>query len=224
MNHWSKGPNAEAVKAKLRGLKRSPETIAKIKASRRFDPAWRKKLSESAKLRRHTDEWKLANGERMRGNTHRRGKPSSESTRALQSRLMKGRVFSTAHRVALSVAGRGHPPRGTYWRGQHHHYTQDGRRISLASSYELEVAKYLDSIGEPWIYVSKNRFDSLALDGGRRYYPDFLLPDRGIYIDPKGWDREPDKRRRIHQLHPGRVVFLIGKTYLTQLRLLLCKA
>jgi hypothetical protein len=222
MSHWSKGPNAESIKAKLR-RKRSPETIARIKASRHFGPEWRAKISAAARKRRHSEQWKRANAERMKGNTHRRGKASSEATRSAQSARMKGRIFSKSHRLALSKAGLGHPPRGVHWRGRHVLYKKDGRTIALASSYELQVAVYLDSIGESWIYVSKSKFDSFPLGGGRRYYPDFLLPNQNVYIDPKGWDRDPEKRILIQSLYPGRVIFLIGKTYLTQLKLLLCR-
>lgn len=134
---------------------------------------------------------------------------------------MRGRVFTDSHRAALSKAAMGHPPLGKYWRGNHVHYQHSGKTHTLASSYELAVAKLLDATGEPWEYVGKSKEHSLLLDGGRRYYPDFFLPRLNLFIDPKGFDRDPLKRIAVHRRYPGRVIFLVGKTYLTQLQLLL---
>lgn len=64
--------------------------------------------------------------------------------------------------------------------------------ILLDSSWEVEVAKYLDSnnikwerpkIGLEYIWENKKRI----------YYPDFYLPQYNMYIEVKGYERERDR-------------------------------
>lgn len=61
---------------------------------------------------------------------------------------------------------------------------KNGTTILLESSWELDIAKFLDLINIAWIrpkYInwvdSKNK--------KRNYYPDFYLPNFNLYLDPK---------------------------------------
>lgn len=54
-----------------------------------------------------------------------------------------------------------------------------GTEVTLQSSYELRCAEILDSMGIRWSRPNSLKYDQ------KRYFPDFLLVDYGIYLDPK---------------------------------------
>lgn len=54
-----------------------------------------------------------------------------------------------------------------------------GNEVTLQSSYELLCAEILDTLKIKWI-----RPKSLTYDG-KRYFPDFYLPEHDLYLDPK---------------------------------------
>lgn len=54
-----------------------------------------------------------------------------------------------------------------------------GNQVTLQSSYELLCAEILDNLQIKWI-----RPKSLTYNG-KRYFPDFYLPDHDLYLDPK---------------------------------------
>lgn len=56
--------------------------------------------------------------------------------------------------------------------------------VLLESSWELYIAKLLDSLSIKWIRPSYIQWID-ALGKTRLYYPDFYLPDYLIYLDPK---------------------------------------
>ena len=71
----------------------------------------------------------------------------------------------------------------------------------LDSSWEVEVAKFLDSIGVEWERPI-NGFE-YEYDGKTHvYYPDFYLPNIDIYIEVKGHKRDRDisKWKVVHNL------------------------
>lgn len=59
----------------------------------------------------------------------------------------------------------------------------NGKTVWLQSSYELKCQEILDSQGIRWVRPPSIKY----LLGGKskRYYPDFLLLDYGLYLDPK---------------------------------------
>lgn len=60
------------------------------------------------------------------------------------------------------------------------------QNILFDSSWEVEIAKWMDEHNVKWIRSRKMLFrwtDSLG--NKRRYYPDFYLPDFNVYLDPK---------------------------------------
>lgn len=54
-----------------------------------------------------------------------------------------------------------------------------GNIVTLQSSYELLCAEILDKLSVKWIRPNALRYD------GKRYFPDFYLPDHDLYLDPK---------------------------------------
>lgn len=57
--------------------------------------------------------------------------------------------------------------------------------IILDSSYELRVAKVLDQLGIEWIRP-KTKLIWFDKEGkSHKYLPDFFLPKKGLYLDPK---------------------------------------
>lgn len=68
--------------------------------------------------------------------------------------------------------------------------------ISMDSSWEVDLAKWLDLKNIKWIRSKKLVF--IWIDSGkkRRYHPDFYLPDFNVYLDPKnGYKVECDKKK-----------------------------
>ena len=61
----------------------------------------------------------------------------------------------------------------------------------LDSSWEVEVAKFLDSHNIRWERPSTG-FDYIHEDKNHIYYPDFYLPDFNTYIEVKGYKRKRD--------------------------------
>jgi len=100
---------------------------------------------------------------------------------------------------------------------------RDSRVIKLQGTYELEVARYLDEVGEAWEYVGRSREHSFLLSTRQRYYPDFYLKRLDLYIDPKGWFSLENERKLklVEKEYPGRVRVLLGETYLEKLKELL---
>lgn len=61
---------------------------------------------------------------------------------------------------------------------------KDGSTVLLESSWELEIAEFMDKHNINWIRPKYIRWTDK--DGKiRLYYPDFYLPDYDIYLDPK---------------------------------------
>lgn len=79
-------------------------------------------------------------------------------------------------------------------------------KICLRSSWELEFAKFLDSIKESWEYESK--YFEL---GNTTYTPDFYLPNRNLWIEIKGWWRRGYKEKfdAFLQKYPEEKIILI---------------
>lgn len=67
--------------------------------------------------------------------------------------------------------------------------------ITMDSSWEVELAKWMDENNIKWIRSRKICLFWKDETGGlRRYYPDFYLPDYNVYLDPKNkYLQEKDK-------------------------------
>lgn len=63
--------------------------------------------------------------------------------------------------------------------------------IVLDGSWEIEVAKYLDSNNIKWERPDTG-FEYFWENSNHIYYPDFYLPEYNIYIEVKGFERKRD--------------------------------
>lgn len=54
-----------------------------------------------------------------------------------------------------------------------------GNEVTLQSSYELLCSEILDHLQIKWIRPKSLKYD------GKRYFPDFYLPEHDLYLDPK---------------------------------------
>lgn len=71
------------------------------------------------------------------------------------------------------------------------------KNINMDSSWEVELAKWLDRLDIKWIRPTYIQLES------KKYYPDFYLPDLDIYLDPKNPMRiqqQKDDLNEINQL------------------------
>lgn len=59
----------------------------------------------------------------------------------------------------------------------------ENREVLLESSWELEIAKFLDLNEVVWIRPKPVRYE--LENKSRLYYPDFYLPNFNLYLDPK---------------------------------------
>ena len=67
----------------------------------------------------------------------------------------------------------------------------DYNGVRMKSTYEVRVARALDTLGVPWQYEPA-RFDC----GGFSYAPDFYLPEDCVFWEVKGW-YGPSSRRAV---------------------------
>lgn len=82
----------------------------------------------------------------------------------------------------VSINSRNHPNCG----GETNHKRYMYKDISMDSSWEVDIAKWMDKNNVTWIRSRKIVFLWSDKNGNkRRYYPDFFLPKYNIYLDPK---------------------------------------
>lgn len=83
--------------------------------------------------------------------------------------------------------------------------------IWMRSTWEIEIAKWLDKQGWKWLYEPK-RFELKD----RTYSPDFYLPEQNVYWEVKGWfhERHQETIRQFRELFPNeRIVVITKKVY-----------
>ena len=118
-----------------------------------------------------------------KGKTKEACEAVARQAETLKSRIKSGEVARPAiteeGRSRLSAAAkrnklggyRPHPNRGVRYKG-----------IWLDSKWELQVAESLDENQIRWV---RPKVGFVWTDEGRKYYPDFFLPDFDLYLDPK---------------------------------------
>jgi len=83
--------------------------------------------------------------------------------------------------------------------------------IYFDSSWEVEIAKYLDEKSISWIRSREYNFtwkDQNKVE--HRYYPDFYLPQFNVYLDPKNsykLKQDLDKLKRVQEQCSIRIVY-----------------
>lgn len=82
----------------------------------------------------------------------------------------------------LSIKAKNNPNCG----GETNHKRFEYNGIHMDSSWELEIAQYMDDQNIEWQRTRKIMFWWTDKNGlKRRYYPDFYLPKYDLYLDPK---------------------------------------
>lgn len=125
---------------------------------------------------------------------------------AIKNSYSRGeRYVSEERKVKLSESAkekglggyRPHPNKGKYYKD-----------IWFDSKWEVLVAKSLDENGISWIRPSVG---FVWNDAGRKYYPDFYLPDFDIYLDPKNpflQKKDKEKIDNVIERHGIKVLIL----------------
>lgn len=118
----------------------------------------------------------------------------SEQTRLKISKSSKGRKYSAEQRYNKSIAMK------KAVETHHDSYTKNNvvgrvrnieyKGVKLKGSWEVLVAQWLDNNNVKWEYETK--YFEYEWNGIRRYYPDFYLPELGLYVEVKGYERERD--------------------------------
>lgn len=104
--------------------------------------------------------------------------------------------------------------------GETNYKRYEYKNIVFDSSWEVEIAKYLDSKNIKWERSRKHILHWVDSNNrNRRYYPDFYLPEHNIYIDPKNpfkqlKDKEKlDYIKQHHKLIVGNIEECIEQIY-----------
>ena len=119
----------------------------------------------------------------------------SEETRKKLGKAFRGHKHSdeAKNKISKSIknAIKNHPESysSSNVNGRVKHYEYNG--FKLDGSWELEVAKYLDSKNIKWEKPSKG-FEYEWNNSVHIYFPDFYLPDFDYYIEVKGYQRDRD--------------------------------
>ena len=85
----------------------------------------------------------------------------------------------------------------------------------LRSGWEVDYARWLDAIGEPWYYEAR-AFDL----GGATYLPDFYLPRRNEWHEVKGrfTEKAQAKLDRFRSMNPHERLVIIGRDDIQRIR------
>ena len=91
------------------------------------------------------------------------------------------------------------------WRSRPSRYEfidQQGRVHRMKSSWEVAVGKYFDQCGLVWEYEAH----TLLLSTGRRYTPDFWLPEWNCYVEIKGFRDSGSAQQAVADGHAVMIV------------------
>ena len=104
----------------------------------------------------------------------------TEEARQIKSATMKRVVLENPESYSASnVCGR---TKITEYKG-----------FKLNGSWELEVAKWLDVLEINWTNKIAIPFEYEWQGGLHLYFPDFYLPEKDLYIEVKGYERDRDR-------------------------------
>lgn len=84
--------------------------------------------------------------------------------------------------------------------------------IWMDSSWEVNIAKWLDTNNIKWIRDRKINFIWTDVNGiKRRYYPDFYLPEHNLYLDPKNkYKIEKDRDKMTRVIFENKIKLIYG--------------
>lgn len=91
-----------------------------------------------------------------------------------------------------------------------------GKTVWLRSSYELTYIKFLEAQNIPWVY-EEFLFD---LDRGRKYLPDFYLPETKEFVEVKGrfYKGAREKYEDFIRLYPNEKIKLVQRKEIEEIR------
>jgi hypothetical protein len=223
-NHWSKGPNAEEVKARVLAnhwskspsAKKIRKRLSRSNSLRVVSPDTCEKHRLAWTGRNHTEEAKQKMRKPKSAKALRNmvaGHHSRKIGKAGYSALIKRSrtpevVFKIAEGVRKGLSGFKLSKKG-YYTDRH------GRKFYMRSSWEILVAIWLDRRRYNWEYEP----ETLALSGGLAYIPDFRLDD-GRLLEVKGYLSPKAKEKIVAARSMGYHVVLLDRTFLQRLRVL----
>jgi hypothetical protein len=121
-----------------------------------------------------------------------------EHMRELNTLNWKDSEFKSKHKAAMQQAVLDHPEAySSSNRGRSKHSVYNG--VEMQSSWEEEFAKWLDANGIRWNRSTESF--PYVWNGDRRYFPDFHLPDLGLYVEVKGYQTDRDTAKWDHFPH-----------------------
>lgn len=128
------------------------------------------------------------------------GLKRSKSTKKKISRIHKGKtvVHTKSSRKKMSVATKRSWEKGVY-DNVHMGKGRSGYRedidLFVRSTMEANYIRYLLYKGIPFIY-EPIRFNT---SDGNHYTPDLWLPEKGVFVEIKGWEPKDSKQRKIRK-------------------------
>ena len=94
--------------------------------------------------------------------------------------------------------------------------------IWMDSSWEVNIAKWLDVNNIKWIRDRKINFIWTDINGiKRRYYPDFYLPEHNLYLDPKNkykLEKDRDKISRVISENKIKLIYGLEENVICELK------
>lgn len=148
------------------------------------------------------------------------GKEVSQETRQKLSKLHKGKVISIEVRQKMSLAhtGKEFSQKTKNKISQSHikrltNKQPDYRRklkyndTFFHNSWEVIVAKWLDKKKIKWEYEKH----SFIRPNGKRYIPDFYLPEKKIYLEVKGYFYKGSAEKMNDFVNMGNTLFIVTK-------------
>lgn len=91
-----------------------------------------------------------------------------------------------------------------------------GKSVHLRSSYELTYIKWLEAEGIPWIYEEF----LFTVQGGKKYLPDFYLPETKEFVEVKGRFTKGGKEKyeAFKKLYPNEKIKLVQRKEIEDIR------
>lgn len=90
----------------------------------------------------------------------------------------------------------------------------DGTEYLLRSSFEVKVAEWLNDKNILWVQPKSILYRLNGEDRDRRYYPDFYIPSKGLYIETKNdylLSIQQEKMKAVSDVLEGNILILSNK-------------
>lgn len=131
----------------------------------------------------------------------------SDETRLKIGTASKGRKHTPESKQKISDAGRNSKHRRLR-KNVIKYIKTDGSLVTLDSTWEYYLASKLDNLNVVWIRPDPIEWvdDDLKI---RHYFPDFYLPERNLYLDPKNpyaYNSQQEKITKILKLLPNLII------------------